>query len=201
MALNLDYHLLETVDALLATLLRQLLLHVITRLTLKVASTILGLVRDIGRGPGLELIDACLSAGAAVDAGRSVVLSVVGGHSASITGVARIAGMGRLRDITSHVAKFLTVGRLLLVELAARLVAQVRGRKVRSVVPRVALGGMVDLAELIFRRRDAAGGRLSGLAGDIAKEDGGIAHCRQASVFRARESDKGVSCPTGQPER
>ena len=176
MTLNLHDHLLEPINGLIATLLGELLVDVVARLVGDLTTTILGLVGHVGRGLGLERLDTGSSASTAIDAGRGVILLIMSGQA---TGVARVTGtgwVGVLSGIPGHITQVLPIDGLLSVELVLGLFLEVLTGEIRGVVPGVALGGTIDLAQLVIGWVETIGRILGSVPGDVTQEDGGVAH-------------------------
>ncbi len=149
-ALNLNHHLLQTIDGLLATLARQLVVEVFARVASNVPGTISGLVWHICRRPLLQRVDSGMSSSTTIEARRSIVLLVMGSEPASITGVSCAARMSSLRGVTGNTAQILSVNRLLPIELAHGLVLEVFARQIRGIMPGVAIRRAVDLVKIVL---------------------------------------------------
>ena len=178
MALDLGDHLLQAVDALVAALLRNLVLHVVGGALPGVASLLLSLVGDVLASSLVELVSTLLKTLAGIDTRVGTLLLVAGGELSSVGGVTRAARVSGLGSITKSTLSLLLVERLLLVVLGPNLVLKVILGKVGNIVPGVVLGRFVDLVELILGRVDLVGRLLSGITGHVSEENAGIAHWR-----------------------
>lgn len=104
------------------------------------------------------------------------VLLVPRGQVGGVGGITRTAGMSRLRGITSGVLHVAARKGFLFAVLVLGLILEVIAGQIRHLVPRVIVGRLVDLGQLVLGRVDTRGGALSRVASDIAEQDGRIAH-------------------------
>jgi hypothetical protein len=175
-ALDLNDHLLQAVDGLLATLLGELLLHVVVGTVSGIASTLLGLLRNVLTGLLLETVSTLLKALGGIDTRVGVLLLIAASEVSDIGRVTRATGVSGLGGVTESTLGLISVKGLLLVVLRLGLVLEVVLGKVRNIVPSVVLSGLVDLVELILGRVDLVGRLLSSITGHISEENASIAH-------------------------
>lgn len=149
MALDLHDHLLQTPDALLAALLRDLFRDITLGLASSLTSAVLGrLPRHLGTN----------------------VVTV--GHRTNLTSTVLLRNQCHSPPCT-RVRKDVTYA---LVALETRLEVFLVTRDVGLLVPRVFLGRLVDLGEMLLGRTDLVGGSLGRIAGHIADQDHSITH-------------------------
>lgn len=149
MALDLHDHLLQTPDALLTALLRDLL----GEITLGLASSLTGAVlRRLPRHLGTNVVAV--------------------GRRTNLTSTVLLRNQCQCPPCT-RVRKDVTYA---FVALETRLEAFLVIREVGLLVPRVVLGRLVDLGEILLGRTDLVGGSLGRIAGHITDQDHSIAH-------------------------
>lgn len=175
--LNLNDHLLETIDGLVATLVRELILEVTLSTLLVCASAVLILVGNVLLGVRLQLVLGDLCAGGGINSGGSVVLLITSCELGSVTRVTRSRWVGGLSGITKSILGLVSAERLLLVVVRLGLVLEVVPAQIRNVVPRVVVLRLVNLVELILRGVDLVCGLLSCITSHVPKKHGGILDC------------------------
>ena len=141
MALNLNNHLLETVDDLFATLLGHLLLEVVLSALSLLTTLLLLVLRNIGvrllLGLFFQVLDHALV--------RPLLLGLVGGILAF-------------------------VGRNLLATLVLGLGLLLHAFEVRGFVPCVVLSGSINVVELVFGWVDLVGRLLRTITGNVTSK-------------------------------
>lgn len=175
--LDLDDHLLETVDGLVATILVELILEVTLSTLLVFAGAILVLVGNILLGVGLQLVLGDLCACGCVNSRRSVVLLITSCELGSVTRVTRSRGVGGLSGIAKSILGLVSVEGLLLVVVSLGLVLEVIPAEIRNIVPRVVLLWLVNLVELILRGVDLVCSLLGCITSHVPKKHSSILDC------------------------
>lgn len=140
-ALNLDNHLLQTVDGLLTTLFWELVLKVTLGLTGGMTSSVFGLLWHILGGTILQVLHSRSSTRLSVNARVSAVPLVT---CRRIGSVARITRATRcLARVTNSIPHLRAREWLLLVNLASHLILQIISGG--NVMPGVVIGGAINL--------------------------------------------------------
>lgn len=150
MALDLNDHLLQAVDALLAALLGKLLFQVVVGALSGLASTILGLLGNILTCLLLKTVSTLHGTLGGINTRVAALLLIAAGKVGSIGRVTRAAGVSSLSGVTESTLGLVSAEGLLLVVLGLSLVLEVILGKVRDIVPSVVFGGLIDLVEFIF---------------------------------------------------
>lgn len=160
-ALDLDYHLLQPEDNLVAALLRHLVIHEVPRALLMFPRPLLVLLRGILRHTVPQVPGAI-----------ELVLCSTVCHDMWITGA---IGVDMGSRVLLDLAEVAAVERLILVELLAELTLDVFAREVRRVVPLVVGRRLVDLSECLFIWADFRGSLGGRVTGNIAEDGDGVA--------------------------
>lgn len=170
MALDLNDHLLQAPDELLAPLLGHLALEVALSTLTVLLGLLLVILVHVSGGLVLQVLCGNLSTGTRVGLSGALllVLSSELSRSGRVTGAIRVGSLGAVASSLVNV---------LLADGHARLglVAQVLLRKIGSLVPDVVLSGLINVGKLVLRRVDSVGRLLRGVTGNVAEEDAGIA--------------------------
>lgn len=177
MSLDLNKHLLEAPDGLVATLLWQLVLHVVLAAVAVLAALVLRVFIRVGGKLVLGILESSAGSLLSINARRGTLLLVTSGEVSGISWVTRAAWVGSLGGIADDFLGLLLAKGRLVVELLLEVVAG----KVWNIVPCVVVGRPVDLRKLLVGWVDLGGGLLCCVTCDITKEDGGIAHCESVS--------------------
>lgn len=179
-ALNLNNHLLQSVDCLLAALLWHLLLEILVGLLAVLASLLLLVLVDIlingllGLGLG--------SLGGIVEvkvSGLVALLSIFLGNLRSVGWVAGAVRVGSLCDISSSLLGVALADWNLGLDLAPNVVLA----KVRSVVPRVVWRWLVEVLQLLLVWLDGGCRVLCRITSDVADQDRRVAHYSSISIY------------------
>lgn len=170
MALDLNDHLLQAPDELLAPLLGHLPLEVALSTLTVLLGLLLVILVHVSGGLVLQVLCGNLSTGTRVGLSGALLLvqSSELSRSGRVTGAIRVGSLGAVASSLVNV---------LLADGHARLglVAQVLLGKIGSLVPDVVLSGLINVGKLVLRRVDDVGRLLRGVAGNVAEEDAGIA--------------------------
>jgi len=173
-SLDLDNHLLQSPDSLVAALLWDLVLEIARSSVPVLASAILVLVRDLLVGAVSDVIDTSLETTLGVDA---VILTVALFGSSMMGKVPWIGLSVRVGSLSSELSGSLcviTAEWLVAVDLLAGRLLEVLSREFWNVVPCVVVGWSVDLVQLLLARANVAGGLGGGITDDVSKDDLGI---------------------------
>lgn len=176
MSLDLDDHLLEAVDGLVAAFLGDLLLDVASTALSVLTSTVLSFLGNVLASSLMKLVGTVLSALGSVNSRVATITLVTGSKIGCIGRVAGASGVSNLGCVTKGASGLLSAERLLLVILGLGLVLKVLLGEIRNIVPGVVLGGSVNLVELLIGGVDLVSRLLSGITGHVSEEDRGIAH-------------------------
>lgn len=179
MALDLNDHLLQTVDGLVTTLLWKFVLNVTLGLTGSLTSSVFGLFRDILRGLVLQVLHSRLGARLSVHTRVGPIPLVTCRQVSSLVRVPRATWVRGLSRVSRSVPHIGARERLLLVNLTPHLILDVVPR--RNVMPGVVIGRAVNLCELILGWVHTVSCALGGIAGHVTKENSGIAHCTKSA--------------------
>jgi hypothetical protein len=118
-ALDLNDHLLQAVDGLLAALLGELLLHVVVGAVLGIAGTLLSLLGNVLTSLLLETVGTLLETLGGIDTRVGTLLLVAASKVSDISGVTGATGVGSLSGITESTLGLISVkGLLLYLDLA-----------------------------------------------------------------------------------
>lgn len=181
MALDLNDHLLESVDGLVAALLGHLVLEVVLGLVLGGNSGILGLVVNVAVSSSLELVSSSVGTSVGIDTGRSALLLVASGEVSSVGRVARARWVSSLASVTSSLLQVTSGYGLVVIVSLLHLRLDVTGGHVWNIVPGVVGSRLVNLLEILLIRVDLVGSLLSCVAKHIPEEELSIAHCKSIS--------------------
>lgn len=174
--LDLDNHLLQAVNGLVATLLRHLILEVIGSAVFACTSLVLGLVRDVLPGLVAEIAGTLASTGLGINTRVATGLLVTVCKLSGVSGVTRSTRVGSLSSVTKSALGLVLVEGLLFVVLVSGLLLQGRCRKIGNIVPCVVRSWLVNLVELVLRWVDLGSCLLGGITSHITDQNSGIAH-------------------------
>lgn len=174
MTLNLNNHLLQPINGLLTTFLRQLLIEKLPGMTYGVLGAILGLIRNVGRSAISKRVDSGGSSSLGIHAGRSSLLGIVRSKVGSIPRIARPSRVARLSGIASRIAHVLRAERLLLIILVSSPSLHVRHG--RNVMPGVGVGRTVNLTELVLRGLNTTRRLGRSVTGNVTEKEGSVVH-------------------------
>lgn len=169
-ALDLDDHLLETPDSLLAAVLGHLLLEIVLGAVAVLATPLLLVFGRVLVDTTLEIVNPLAEAGRDVDTSVGSLALVLSGDLGSLARVPGSIGVGSLGHVSSDISKVIAIDGLVAVNLLTELLFEVVPRKVGGVMPLMVGGGGVDVVELILRRVHAASSLGSSIAANSSKE-------------------------------
>jgi hypothetical protein len=144
-ALNLNDHLLQAPDELLAPLLGHLALEVVLGLLADLLGLLLVVLVHVGGGGLLEVFGGGGGASTRVDL-RGALLLVLGGALSGSSWVGRAVRVGSLGGILACALNILLADGNARLDLTLEVILG----KVRGLVPDVVLGGSVDVLELVL---------------------------------------------------
>ncbi len=163
MTLDLNDHLLETPDSLVATILVELLvgvvLGVLDRGVLGVLHVFLALIRNV-----------------LLSLSREVLCSLLESCATSFSVIVAWVLLSTVHALIGSILSLFTAEWLVLVELITSLGSEVVSRQIGNVVPRVVFGRIVDSVQSVFGRVYLACDILSSIASNIAHQGNGVAH-------------------------
>lgn len=170
MRLNLDNHLLQSPDSLFTALLGHLVLQIAVGAFTVLAGTLLLVFGDVFFNVMNTLLDASLSIDAGIAAIALFRRQLVGG----IPRIARAVGVGCLSNVASNIPKLVLIERRFLVEGVTELLLHVLLVEIRSIVPLVVCGRIIDSAKSLLVWTELASRLCSGVAGNVAEKNTGI---------------------------
>jgi hypothetical protein len=173
--LNLDNHLLETPDDLLAALLWNLLLEVLVGALTVLTGLVFLVLGDVLLGGLLQVLNALLSTSARVDTCVARLLALTSSEVSCVGRVARTTWVSGLGGIAKGILCVALANREARLDLAPQVVLG----KVGSLMPCVVVGWLVKVGKFILGRVDLVRGLLRCIACDITEKYGGVRNCKR----------------------
>jgi len=173
-SLDLDHHLLQSPDGLIAAFLWKLVLEVTRSSFTVLAGAVLVLIWELLVGTLLDMVKTTLETTLGVDAAVFAAALFGSSLTSNVPWIRLSVGIGSLSSDLSSSLCVVTAEWLVAVDMLACSLLKVLSREFWNVVPCVVLGWSVDLVQLFLAWTDVASGLGGGITDNVSENDLGI---------------------------